>query len=268
MTEDKRPSGDRRARRHWLHRLAGVVPPVFTVALLIGLWEAYVRVNDISKAVLPAPSRVAVTLVEKWPVYWDNLGYTFEGIGLGFAWGLVVGIVAAVAIVQWKPLARSLHPLVIISQTIPVIALAPLLIIWLGFGVAPRVVIVALAVFFPITINMVEGLRSAEPGVVSLMRSYSATRFQIFRTIQLPASLPYLFTAIQISVTYSVVSAVVAEWVGSGKGLGKLLVSRTSSFTVDLTLGAVVVIVVVALGLFYGTKLVRRLVMPWERAKA
>lgn len=271
-TTHRRSTGADRRRpddgivRRWL-RLAWVYAPSFaTVALLIGFWEFYVQWKDVSRAVLPAPSLVVSTLIDRWPVFWDNLGHTVQAIGLGFLWGFVVGVVSGVLIVQWKPLARTLHPLIVMSQTIPVIALAPLLIIWLGFGIAPRVVIVTLAVFFPITINLVEGLRSAEAGVINLMRSYSATRWQIFRTIQIPTSLPYLFTAIQIAVTYSVISAVVAEWVGSGKGLGKLLVSRTSAFTLDVTFAAILLIVIVALLLFYATRILRRLVMPWERA--
>lgn len=250
----------------WLRRVWVYAPSLATIALLIGIWEFYVQWKDVSKAVLPPPSLIVSTLIDRWPVFWDNLGHTVQAISYGFLWGFIVGVTSAVLIVQWKPLERTLHPLIVMSQTIPVIALAPLLIIWLGFGIAPRVVIVTLAVFFPITINLVEGLRSAEPGVINLMKSYSATRWQIFRTIQVPASLPYLFTAIQIAATYSVISAVVAEWVGSGKGLGKLLVSRTSAFTLDVTFAAILMIVVVALTLFYATRILRRIVMPWERS--
>lgn len=247
-------------------RLGEAFPPMATIATVLLGWELWVRWAEISVVVLPAPSRVAATVWDRWPVYWDNLVHTCQTILWGFMWGLLIGLAAAVLIVMWRPLENLIHPLIVTSQTVPVLALAPLLIIWLGFGAAPRVTIVALAVFFPITINLIEGLRSADPGVINLMRSYSATRIQVLRSIQFPAALPYLFTAIQIAATYSVVSAVVAEWVGSGKGLGKLLVSRTSAFTLDVTFGAIAIIVLIAMTLFYGTALARRLLMPWERA--
>jgi len=251
-----------------MRRVARFLPPIVTVFALILLWEFFVYRNEISVVVLPAPSRIIMTVVEKWPVFWDNLVFTLQTIVVGFVIGLAVGVASAILIVQWKPLERTLRPLIVMSQTIPVIALAPLLIIWWGFGMAPRVVIVTLAVFFPITINLVEGLRSAQPGVISLMRSYRARRGQMFWMIQVPAALPFLFTALQIAATYAVVSAVVAEWVGSGKGLGKLLVSRTSAFTLDVTFGAILLIVVVALVFFYVIRLLRHVMMPWDRRTA
>ena len=144
----------------------------------------------------------------------DNSGATLTEAFLGFLFGFAIGIAAAIATVESRLFERTFYPIFVTSQVIPTFALAPLLVLWLGFGLEPKIVIIVLWVFFPITVNMVKGLKSADPGVIALMRSCRASRFQLLRFVQIPASLPYLFAATQLAVTYAVLGAVFVEWFG------------------------------------------------------
>ena len=241
-------------------------PPlaVFVVALIA--WEVGVRALKVPAGLIPAPSRVVNTLANQRSLFLENLGTTLSEIVLGFVLGFAAGILIAVLVVYSPPIRRAIYPLVIVTQTIPIVALAPLLVIILGFGIASKVVIVALGVFFPLALNGIAGLRSADREHINLLRSFSASRVQIFRMVEAPAATPYLMTGVQIGLVYSVTGAVVAEWPGAESGIGILMVTQYALSRTDIVLGAVVIVTVMAMLMFSLPRLVRRRLVPWEEA--
>jgi ABC-type nitrate/sulfonate/bicarbonate transport system permease component len=246
-------------------RWASVGVPLIVFAVLILGWEGAVRALGIVPAILPAPSRVLSTLVRERELLLDGMATTFQEIVLGFVLGFAVGIGVALGVVFSGVFRRTVYPLVVVSQLIPVVALAPVLVIILGFGIAPKVVIVALGVFFPITVTAVAGLTSANHEMIDLLRSLSASQFQILRMVRAPAALPYLMTGTQIALTYAVIGAVVAEWPGAQKGLGLLMVTQNALSRTDIVVAAIVIVTCLALVMYALPVVLRRLVIPWER---
>jgi ABC-type nitrate/sulfonate/bicarbonate transport system permease component len=250
-----RPSGS-------LSRIArDAGPSLLLILLFITAWEAATRVLDIHPVVLPSPSRIFETMIQDRVLLYENMLVTFWEIVLGFAIGFTAGFVLALLIAYSPILERSLYPIVVGSQTIPVFAIAPLLIIWFGFGIWPKALIAALIVFFPITVNGVEGLRSAEPESIDLLRSLSATNWQIFRLVQLPSAVPYLIAGTQVAIPYAVIGAVIGEWVGASQGIGHLMLASHSMLRTDRVFAAIVVLSFVALFLFSTMALLSKAIM-------
>ncbi len=240
------------------------MPAILLLVVIIAGWESAIHVFDIHPAILPAPSRIVTTIFADWSLLASNMVYTLWEVLLGFAIGFITGLVLAILIVYSPVLERALYPLVVASQTIPVFAIAPLLVIWFGFGIWPKVLISALIVFFPICVNEVEGLRSAEPEMINMLRSLSASRWRIFRLVEMPASIPYLLAGTQVGIAYSVIGAVIGEWVGSNRGIGYLMLAANAMIRTDRVFAAIVVLSVVALALFVIAGFMSRVLMPWK----
>lgn len=249
-------------------RLGAIVLPVVLLLLVLGgAWEAYVRLADVQSVILPPPSEVATTWWTNRTTLGTDLLVTLREIVYGFGVGFVIGVAAGVGIVYSRILERTLYPLVIASQVVPVFAIAPLLIVWFGFGIAPKVIIAALIVFFPITVNMVEGLRSADQGILDLMRSYGSSEWRIFRSIRLPASVPYLVIGTQVGITFAVIGAVIAEWVGASEGLGYRMTVANSQSETALVFAAILTLAVIGVTLFALVRIVGDLAFPWQRKR-
>ncbi len=244
---------------------AAVAPALVLVALGLAAWQWFVTVNDVRPQVLPSPVRV---VEQGWAFreqIWANTLPTLQVTAVGFAVSLVLGWAVAVA-VDFSPwLRRALTPLLVASQTLPIIAIAPLLIIWLGFGLLPKVVVIALVTFFPIVVGLVEGFASTDRHATDLLRSMGASRWKQFRYIRLPGAMPYFFTALRIGITYAVTGAIFAEYVGATAGLGIFMNLQKNSFRTDLVLAAVVVTAVLSVALFALTYLAQRVLTPWYR---
>jgi ABC-type nitrate/sulfonate/bicarbonate transport system permease component len=251
------------SRRKLVSRFHEAWPPALLLSALAATWQC-LQYLGVQRAIVPPPSVVLSTLLDKPQVYVDATQNTLTEIALGFGFGSLIGVVTAVVIVYAPLLGSLLETLLVASQAIPVIALAPLLVIVLGFGITPRIIIVILAVFFPIALQTSAGLRAADENQVALMRSMGANRRTILRAIELPTSLPFVFAGVQLGLTYSVIGAVVAEWVGTGGGLGKLMILRQSSFGTEVAYAAVMMIIVVALVLLGALQVVKRVAMPWD----
>ncbi|WP_261773514.1 ABC transporter permease [Rhodococcoides corynebacterioides] len=233
------------------------------VAILIAVWESYVRLADVSPRVLPAPSRVVVQGWANREVIAGHAASTLQVTLLGFALALAVSWIIATC-VDFSPwLRRAVVPLLVISQTLPIVALAPLMIIWFGFGILPKLLVVALVTFFPMTVGLVEGFASADRDSDRLLRSMGASRRQQFRYVRLPSAIPRFFTSLRIGITYAVVGAVFAEYVGASSGLGIYMSQQKNAFRTDLVLAAVVVTALCSVVLFLSTYLVQRIVAPW-----
>ena len=246
--------------RRWVRTAA---PAAVVVLALIALWQAYVTVSGIRPQVLPSPARV---LGQGWAHRDDLAAHTWSTLQVtvvGFAVSLVVAWALAI-VVDFSPwLRRALVPLFVVSQTLPIIAIAPLMIIWFGFGLLPKILVIALATFFPMAIGLIEGFAAADREAGALLRSMGASRRQVFRYVRLPSALPRFFTALRIGITYAVVGAVFAEYVGATSGLGIYMSIQKNSFRTDLVLAAVLVTAALSLALYLLTFLVERIVAPW-----
>ncbi|HWM57329.1 MAG TPA: ABC transporter permease, partial [Pseudonocardia sp.] len=194
---------------------------------------------------------------------WANTVPTLQVTAVGFAVSLALGWALAVA-VDFSPwLRRALTPLLVASQTLPIIAIAPLLIIWFGFGLLPKVVVIALVTFFPVAVGLIEGFAATDRQATNLLRSMGATRWQQFRYVRLPGAMPAFFTALRIGITYAVTGAIFAEYVGATAGLGIFMNLQKNSFRTDLVLAAVAVTALLSITLFALTHVVQRLLIPW-----
>ncbi len=239
--------------------------PLVVAAALIVLWDVVVRVFAIPAFVIPTPLSVWQALVKDHAMLLDNAVPTIvESLG-GFLLGNVVAIAAAIAFVHSRTLERALYPVAVGVRTLPIVAIAPILVLMLGNGYAPKIAIAALITFFPTLVNMVEGLEAADAQAMELMHVLSASRTETFRYVRWPSSLPYLFSAMRIASTSSVLGALVAEWIGTNKGLGYLIVLTTYDFRTALLYAAMAVTSVVALAFFFLVSVLEWLLVRWER---
>jgi putative hydroxymethylpyrimidine transport system permease protein len=244
--------------------------PLGLIALLIGLWQVACSTGAVADALsledflVPSPSEVSSSLWENRSLLAENSWVTLREMLLGILVALLVGVGFAVLMHRWQLLRDASYPLIVASQTIPIVVISPILVVWFGYGIAPKVLIVALICFFPITVNALDGLRSVDPEAVKMMRSLSATRWQRFRRVEAPAALPSLFTGIKIAVVVAPIGAVFAEWSGSSSGLGHLIQSDTAYFMVARQFATVVVLSAMALALIGLTALAERRVVTWR----
>jgi putative hydroxymethylpyrimidine transport system permease protein len=251
---------------------AFLVPAAIVVGLL-GLWELAARWDlladllSIEDFLVPAPSEVAQTLWEERELLADNAWVTLQEVLAGFALAVAAGIGFAVVLHLSSPLRRALYPLLVASQTVPVIVIAPILVVWFGFGIAPKLLIIALICFFPITVNTLDGLRSVDPDLIKLMRTLDARRLQILRRVELPSALPYAFSGAKVAVAVAVIGAVFGEWAGSHEGLGHLMLVASGQLLTARLFAAVAVLSVMAIALFALLSLLERLLVSWDRER-
>lgn len=244
--------------------LVAVLPPLF-ILILLGLgWQWYVTSADVNAVILPPPGDIFTVLWDRRDLLMEDLAVTAREIFLGFVVGVVAGMLFGVLIARSKIFERTFYPIVIASQAVPIFAIAPLLVIWFGFGVTPKVIMAAVIVFFPICVNQVIGLRSADESAIEVMRSYGASEFRIFRSVRFPYSVPFLLAGMQLGATYAVVGAVVAEWLGASEGLGYRMVSANANSQTDLVFAAILVTAVVGIALFVAVRVIGNLLFPWQ----
>jgi ABC-type nitrate/sulfonate/bicarbonate transport system permease component len=246
--------------------LRRVGPPVIVIGAVLLAWEAYCRLAGVSPVVLPAPSRIIDQL---WTFRGDALRHsipTLAETAVGLVLSVAVSVIAAVSMDRFTTLRRALQPLFVASQTVPVVAIAPLLVLWFGFGLAPKVLIVVLVTFFPITIALLDGFAAASGEATDLLRSVGADRLQIFRKLRWPAALPSFFTGLRIAATYGVIGAVFGEYVGAYEGLGIWMQLSQNAFRTDLVFGAILLSAALSVALFGLVAAAERLVIPWYRA--
>lgn len=251
----------------WLKGFAGLLTWFIPVAILVTLviiWELWVQIADVPKWQLPAPSAIAKELSSSSGLLWEHTLVTLEEIVVGFLAALIAGLVLAGGIAYSRVLERSIYPIVIASQTVPIIAIAPLLLIWVGYGLTPKIIIVALICFYPIAVNTVDGLKATDPDTVNMLRTLGASRWQVFAKLQIPTALPFMFSGIKIGVSVSVIAAVIGEWVGSSEGLGYLITYSQPLFLTARVFAAIFVLSVMGIGLFVLAVIAERMMMPWH----
>jgi len=244
--------------------LARGIPAVLSVVSAFVIWEIYVRVSGISPLMLPAPSRVLHQIVLNRALLLDNTVPTMKATFTGFALSLTVAFCLSVVLDFMPRVRRALFPIFVVSQTLPLVAIAPLVVLWFGFDLTPKVLIVALVTFFPMLVALVDGYDSTDPEIEDLMRSMGASRLQVFQAARFPSAMPYFFAGLRISITYAVVAAIFAEYVGARAGLGIVILNAKNSFRPDLVLAAVVISSLLTLVLFAATALLQRVVLRWR----
>lgn len=249
-----------RRRGGLLRRLA----PVVLLLALLGVWQLWVSVADVAPYLVPAPSQIAAAFVDSRHLLWGHLLTTTTEALLGMAVGAVIGGLLAVAIASVGVLRRSLYPLLVVSQVIPIVVLAPLLVLWFGFGLTPKVVVVALIVFFPVVVSTVAGLTGVDREVVDLVRSMGGSRRQVLLTVLIPAAVPAFFAGLRISAAYAVAGAVIGELVGAESGLGLFIDRSRASYQVDRIFVAVALIALLSMALFGLVALAARAASPWK----
>lgn len=245
--------------------LARLASPI-TVVALVCLWQLVCTLGLVPPFLLPSPVAVIQALVADAPLLAGHAATSLAESALGLASGIALGFAAAVLMDRFELVYRAFYPLVVLTQTIPTVAIAPLLVLWFGYGMLPKVVLIVVATFFPITVGLLDGFRSVDPDAIDLMRSMGATRAQIMRHAKLPAALPHFFSGLKISAAYAIVGAVIAEWLGGFSGLGVYMTRVRSAYAFDKMFAVILLISVLSLVLMWAVELARRAAMPWERA--
>lgn len=248
--------------RDRLVRLAGSALVLLGVLLV---WEAGVRLAHVPPYLLPPPSRVLATFFGELPLLLGHAATTVTEVALGLSLGLSAGVILAALLYHFPVLERAFSPFLIGSQVVPIFAVAPLLVLWLGYGLWPKVIVASLIVFFPITVNVLDGLRSLGGDVVDLLASLGAKRRQIFWLARAPASLPFLFSGLKVGTTLSLVGATVGEWVGAKRGLGFLMLQANARMRVDLVFAAILTLTLLGLLLLGGLRIIERRLLRWQR---
>ena len=243
--------------------LANWIFPIGILVSLVIVWEVLVRVVNVPSWQLPPPSAILDELIVSKDLLFHHTLVTLKEIVVGFSVALVTGLTLAAGIAYSRILERSVYPIIIASQTIPIIAIAPLLLIWVGYGLTPKVIIVALICFYPIAVNTVDGLKSIDPDMISMFRTLGASRFQVFTKLQVPNSLPFMFSGIKIGISVSVIAAVIGEWVGGSEGLGYLITYSQPLFLTARVFAAIFLLSVMGILLFVLGVWIEHLTMPW-----
>jgi NitT/TauT family transport system permease protein/putative hydroxymethylpyrimidine transport system permease protein len=244
--------------------------PALTLAALLGLWQvaaasgALADVLNLESFLAPSPAEIASALWESRELLAENAWVTLKEILLGFLCGLAAGLAFAVLMRLSETLRRAFYPLLVASQAIPILVIAPILIVWFGFGIGPKLVVVALICFFPITVNAADGLRSVDTEAIKMMRTLDGTRGQILWRVEAPTALPFVFTGARIAVTFAPIAAIFGEWVGAESGLGVLIREDSAHLETARLFASTAVLTAIALALFGLVALAERRIVTWR----
>lgn len=238
-------------------------PAFIFLIILLSIWQYTVGKYEIPPWLLPSPSRIAEALWSTKALIWSHAKITLLEITLGFTLAILMGILVSTMMTLFPTLKRIFYPFMIFSQTVPLIAVAPLLILWLGYGLLPKIIIVILVCFFPIAVSLLQGLEVSDRDLLNLMRSMGASRWQIFCHVRWPHAMPSLFAGLKIAATYSVMAAVIGEWLGASQGLGVYLTRSSNNFLTDRVFAGIITISVLSLIYYAVIILLTRLLIPW-----
>ena len=240
------------------------LPAAIAIAALLLIWHLVCATGLVPAFMLPSPKAVLSALISEFPLLMQHSAITLLEAAYGLLAGIAVAFVFATLMDRFTFIYRAFYPLIVVTQTIPTIAIAPILVLWMGFEMAPKIVLVALTTFFPITIGLLDGYASADKDSAALLRSMGASRLQIFCHLKVPAALSHFFAGLKISASYAVVGAVVSEWLGGFEGLGVYMTRVKKAYAFDKMFAVIVFIAAVSLLLMLAVSILRRISMPWE----
>jgi putative hydroxymethylpyrimidine transport system permease protein len=241
-----------------------VWPPLLLLVAAVGIWELVVRAFDVPDYLFPAPSAVARDLGDEPGLLWHATLVTAREMVLGYLLAVVLALAIAVLLHVSPVLRRTLMPILVLSQTVPTVVLAPILAVLLGYGIGPKLVVVAIVCFFPIVVNAVDGLRSTDPELVRMMRTLHGGRRAIFRRVEVPGALPETFSGARVAATYAAVGAVFGEWAGSSEGLGFVMLQAQPALETARIVACVLILSALAVLLYGAVSLLERLVVTWS----
>jgi ABC-type nitrate/sulfonate/bicarbonate transport system permease component len=240
-----------------------IVPPTALIAILIIGWYFVAKVSGLSSFILPTPLDVIQAGWETRDLLLNAVSVTLLATGIGLVLALIAGVGIAALMDFWPLAHRALYPILVVSQTIQILAIAPIMIIWFGFGVTPTIFIVVLFCFFPLAVSTADGLTSSEPELIALLRAMNATKKQIWRMVRMPSALPSFFSGLRLAVTYSVVAATIGEWVGGSPGLGLYMLRSKNALATDQVFAAMFITSLLSIILFMLVFGIERLALPW-----
>ena len=238
--------------------------PAAAILVILAIWQTASGTGMVSKFLLPSPVDVVRAFVNDFPLLMANARVTILESFIGLLMGVVIGFLMAVLMDHFDKLYKAFYPLIVLTQTVPTVAIAPLLVLWFGYEMLPKVILIVIVTFFPITVSLLDGFRSADKDTISLMRSMGASKLQIFRYVKFPGSLSQFFPSLRISASYAVVGAVISEWLGGFEGLGVYMIRVKKGFAFDKMFAVIFMISAISLLLMWAVNLLQKKCMPWE----
>lgn len=250
-----------------LQSITSKLPAAAALCLLILLWQFLCQSGAVPAYMLPSPIQVVKALFTDLPTILRHAVVTLQEAFYGLCIGVVLAFVMATLMDHFRILNKALYPIMIITQTIPTIAIAPLLVLWMGFYMAPKITLVVITTFFPITVGLLDGYKSVDKDSIDLMRAMGASKVQIFFHVKLPAALPQFFSGLKISASYAVVGAVISEWLGGFEGLGVYMTRVSKAYAFDKMFAVIIFIVIISLLLMFTVNLIKTISLPWLRVE-
>lgn len=238
--------------------------PALAIAVILMVWQVSCSMGWISKFMLPSPADVAKAFVSDFPLLMSNARVTLLEAFLGLGMGIFTGFFMAVLMDRFQRAYQALYPILVLTQTVPTVAIAPLLVLWFGYEMLPKVILIVIVTFFPVTVSLLDGFRSADKDTVSLLRSMGADKMQIFWHVKFPGALGQFFASLRIAASYAVVGAVISEWLGGFEGLGVYMTRVKKAFSFDKMFAVIFLISAISLLLMWAVNLLQKRCMPWE----
>ncbi|MBS5214468.1 MAG: ABC transporter permease [Clostridiales bacterium] len=250
-----------------LQNITSRISTFIAIAVLLAVWQICSTLGIVPSYMLPSPIRVVQAFIKEFPLLMQHLGVTLTEAFLGLGCGITFGFLMAVLMDRFEFLYKAFYPIVVLTQTIPTVAIAPLLVLWFGYEMMPKVILIVIVTFFPITVGLLNGFRSADKDAINLLRAMGAGKFQIFRYIKLPGAMSQFFASLRISAAYSVVGAVISEWLGGFAGLGVYMTRVKQAFAFDKMFAVIFLISFISLLLMKLVDFLQIKCMPWENKK-
>lgn len=238
---------------------------VSAIVVILVVWQLASSLGFVDSFMLPSPIQVVQAFVKEFPTLMQHSFVTLTEAFLGLGLGILLGFVMAVLMDQFEGLYQAFYPLIVLTQTVPTVAIAPLLVLWFGYEMTPKVILIVITTFFPIAIGLLNGFRSADTDSVHLLRAMGADRWQIFRHIKLPGAMSQFFAGLRISASYAVVGAVISEWLGGFNGLGVYMTRVKQAFAFDKMFAVIFLISIISLLLMKGVDVLQKVCMPWNK---
>lgn len=236
---------------------------VSAVVMILAIWQAVCSLKLVDAFMLPSPVRVVKVLFSEFPILMRNAAVTLTEAFCGLAIGILLGFLMAVLMDRFEAMHKAFYPIIVITQSVPTVAIAPLLVLWFGFEMAPKIILIVITTFFPIAVSLYDSFSRADKDQVDLLRAMGANKRQIFRYIKLPGASPEFFSALRISASYAVVGAVISEWLGGFSGLGVYMTRVRKAYAYDKMFAVIILISAISLLLMKGIKLLQKKCMPW-----
>ena len=250
-----------------INNLKNCVPGLLAIIALIAVWHFLSVKNIVPSYMLPKPMDVIKALIDDGSILYEHSLVTLTEAFYGLLIGIVIAFFIATLMDECEFLYKAFYPIMVITQTIPTIAIAPLLVLWMGFGMEPKITLVVLTTFFPITVGLLDGYKSVDKDNINLLRSMGAGKIKIFRHVKLPNALSHFFAGLKISASYAIVGAVISEWLGGFEGLGVYMTRVKKAYAFDKMFAVIIVIVVISLLLMKLVNVLRKICMPWEKVQ-